>query len=167
MTAAKPLTIAVPAIGVRSKLLYLGQTATGAMQTPAAGRYYNLAGWYKYSPTPGQLGPAVIAGHVDSAKDGPSVFFRLGRLRPHDTIYITRADGSLAVFGVESVHRYAKSQFPSSAVYGNTNRAALRLITCGGAFDRTSHNYVDNIVVYASLLRFTAGPKPTTTVARA
>lgn len=150
-----PLTLAIPAIHVRSSLLKLGVTAKGTMQTPAPGPQYNKAGWYRYSPTPGSLGPAVIAGHVDSAREGPSVFFRLGSLRPGDTITVTRADGSVAFFAVDSVHRYAKDHFPSKLVYGDTNHAALRLITCGGQFDRGSGNYLDNIVVFASLVRAT------------
>lgn len=148
-----PRSIAIPKIGVRSPLLSLGLDPKGAMETPEPGPNYNKAGWYRNSPTPGSLGPAVIAGHVDSAKEGPSVFFRLGSLRPHDTILIARADGTVAVFAVDSVRRYPKSQFPSQFVYGNTDHAALRLITCGGPFDRRNRNYLDNIVVFASLVR--------------
>jgi len=159
MRTSTPVTLAIPAIGVRSSLLRLGQTTKGAMQTPS-GRNYDKAGWYRYSPTPGSLGPAVIAGHVDSAKDGPSVFFRLGSLRRNDPILITRADGSVAAFTVDSINRYAKDRFPSKLVYGDTNRAALRLITCGGVFDRGSGNYVDNIVVFASLLHASSAQQP-------
>lgn len=153
LPASAPLAIAIPAIGVRSPLLHLGQTADGSLEVPAPGRHYDEAAWYRYSPTPGSLGPAVIAGHVDSVAAGPSVFFRLGSLRPRDTVLITRADGTVAVFTVDDVRRYPKSRFPSQLVYGNTNRAALRLITCGGPFDRESGHYLDNIVVLASLVR--------------
>lgn len=153
LTASAPLALAIPAIGVQSPLLHLGLTAEGALEVPTPGPHYNEAGWYRYSPAPGSLGPAVIAGHVDSAAAGPSVFFRLGSLRPRDTVLITRADGSVAVFAVDDVRRYPKSRFPSQLVYGNTNRAALRLITCGGPFDRVSGHYLDNIVVLASLVK--------------
>ena len=160
LPASAPLAIAIPAIGVRSPLLHLGQTADGSLEVPAPGRHYDEAAWYRYSPTPGSLGPAVIAGHVDSVAAGPSVFFRLGSLRPGDTVLITRADGTVAVFTVDDVRRYPKSRFPSQLVYGNTNRAALRLITCGGPFDRESGHYLDNIVVLASLVRASGGGLP-------
>jgi len=151
--AAAPLAITIPAIGVRSPLLYLGLNADGTLAVPAPGPHYNEAGWYRYSPTPGSPGPAVIVGHVDSTAEGPSVFFRLASLRPHDTVLITRVDGTVAVFTVDAVQRYPKQHFPVQLVYSATNRAALRLITCGGRFDRSSGHYVDNVVVLASLVR--------------
>ena len=162
LPASAPLALAIPAIGVQSPLLHLGQTVEGSLEVPAPGPRYNEAGWYRYSPTPGSLGPAVIVGHVDSAEQGPSVFFRLGSLRPHDIVQVTRADGSVAVFAVDDVRRYSKSRFPSQLVYGNTDHAALRLITCGGAFDRDSGHYLDNIVVLASLVRASSAARPTT-----
>ena len=151
MTASVPVRLDIPAIGVKTPLLSLGQTATGAMEVPAPGPHYDEAGWYRYSPTPGTLGPAIITGHVDSAAHGPSVFFRLGDLHPRDSVRVTRADDSVAVFTVDEVRRFSKTSFPSALVYGNTNHAALRLITCGGPFDRASGHYRDNIVVLASL----------------
>ncbi len=162
-----PRSLAIPAIGVRSPLLYLGLDAKGAMETPQPGRDYNKAGWYRHSPSPGALGPAVIAGHVDSAKEGPSVFYRLGSLRRGNEVMVTRADGSVAVFAVTEVRRYPKSRFPSQLVYGNTDHAALRLITCGGPFDRDARNYLDNIVVYATMIRALNVPKPPTPSASA
>jgi hypothetical protein len=146
-----PVSITIPAIGVKSQLLQLGRTSTGALAVPPPGPTYNQAGWYRYSPTPGSLGPAVIAGHVDSAADGPSVFYRLGGLKAKDTIFVLRADGSMAIFVVNEVRRYHKTAFPTALVYGNTNRAALRLITCGGPFDSNTGHYLDNIVILASL----------------
>ncbi len=138
-----------------SPLLRLGLTAKGAMEVPAPGPDYDKAGWYTHSPTPGSLGPAVIVGHVDSATKGPSVFFRLGALRPKDLISVRREDGSTAVFAVDAVRRFHKAAFPSDLVYGNTRHAALRLVTCGGEFDATTGHYLDNIVVLASLVRST------------
>jgi hypothetical protein len=93
----------------------------------------------------------VIVGHVDSAANGPSVFWRLGSLRPRDIVRVTRADGTVAVFAVDDVRRFRKTRFPSQLVYGNTNHAALRLITCGGPLE--GGHYRDNIVVRASLVR--------------
>ena len=155
LPASAPVAISIPAIGVSSRLQSLGQNADGSMQVPARGSpRYNQAGWYRYSPTPGSRGPAVIVGHLDSV-NGPSVFFRLGSLHPHDTVLVRRADGSVAVFAVDQVRRYPKSNFPTQLVYGNTNYAALRLITCGGSIDPVTGHYRDNIVVLASLVRAT------------
>jgi len=89
---------------------------------------------------------------VDSAAAGPSVFFELGRLRPQDEIRVTRADGQVAVFAVDGVRRYPKDHFPTQLVYGNLDYAGLRLLTCGGRFDRSTGHYVDNVVVFASLV---------------
>jgi len=152
-TASAPVAVSIPAIGVRSDLVRLGQLPDGSMEVPTAGPDYDKAGWYKYSPMPGSRGPAVIVGHLDSAADGPSVFFRLGSLRPHDVVRVTRRNGSTVVFEVDTVSRYEKSDFPSRLVYGDTANAALRLITCGGAFDRASGHYEDNVVVMASMVR--------------
>ncbi len=149
--APAPVRLELPSLGVTSSLLQLGQAADGSLEVPAPGPQYDRAGWYRYSPVPGALGPAVIAGHVDSAAAGPSVFFRLSSLRPGDTARVTRADGSVAEFAVDDVRRYPKGQFPTELVYGDTDHAALRLITCGGAF--ANGHYLDNIVVRASLVR--------------
>ncbi|HYN37224.1 MAG TPA: class F sortase [Actinomycetota bacterium] len=152
--SSKPVSIDIPVIDVHSTLQYLGLTAQGTLQVPAPGPHYNEAAWYKYSPTPGSLGPAVISGHVDSVAQGPSVFFILGDLRRGDKVLVTRADGLVAVFRVDGVRRYPKDHFPTLLVYGNTDHAALRLITCGGPFDYATGHYVDNIVVFASLVGF-------------
>jgi Sortase domain len=151
LPSSKPVSIDIPAIGVHSALQYLGLTAQHTLQVPAPGPRYDEAGWYKYSSTPGSLGPAVIVGHVDSAAQGPSVFFNLGVLRPGDNVLVTRADGLIAVFRVDGVRRYSKDHFPTQLVYGKTDHAALRLVTCGGAFDPATGHYLDNIVVFASL----------------
>ena len=146
-----PVHLSVPAIGVSSNLEQIGLTSSGEIQTPPLDRDSH-AYWLKVSPTPGQLGPSVIIGHVDSASYGPAVFFKLGDLRQRDKILVTRADGTVAVFEVEKVVSYLKKDFPTLSVYGNTDHAALRLITCGGDFDSADHNYLSNIVVYASLV---------------
>jgi sortase (surface protein transpeptidase) len=155
LKTSAPVSISIPAIGVQSDLLHLGRSANGALEVPPPGPTYNMAGWYRYSPTPGALGPSVIAGHVDSAADGPSVFYRLGGLHAGDEVKVTRADGRIATFKVSDVRRYEKTAFPTALVYGNTNRAALRLITCGGPFDTATGHYADNIVVWASLVSAT------------
>jgi hypothetical protein len=146
-----PVALTIPAIGVRTVLQRVGQASDGSLEVPAPGPHYDEPGWYRFSPTPGALGPSVIVGHVDSAANGPSVFWRLASLRPRDLVRIKRADGSLAVFAVDEVRRFRKTQFPARLVYGNTDHAALRLITCGGPLE--AGHYRDNVVVLASLIR--------------
>lgn len=148
---SEPNAIDIPAIGVHSEMQQVGLTAEHTMEVPAPGPYYDHAAWYKHSVTPGAVGPSVIVGHVDSASGGPSVFFDLGELRPGDEVLVTRSDGTVAIFEVDAVGQYSKDDFPTELVYGDTDHAALRLITCGGAFDRGERSYVDNIVVFASL----------------
>jgi len=145
-----PVSVHIPAIGVNSTLLHLGLNADGTIQVPSIRTNSGRAAWYKYSATPGQIGSSVIEGHVDSVK-GPAVFFRLGALRPGDTIDVRLADGVTAVFRVTGVREYAKSRFPAKAIYGSTGFAALRLITCGGAFDDATGHYLGSTVVFASL----------------
>jgi hypothetical protein len=140
-----PVTLTIPAIGVQTRLIHLGLTAAGALQVPSTTA---VAGWYTGSPRPGAIGPAVIAGHIDSHV-GPGVFFHLSQLRPGDQVFVRRADGTLAVFRVTAVRSYAKDRFPTLAVYGPTPDAELRLITCGGTFDPQLRSYLSNTVVYA------------------
>jgi hypothetical protein len=146
-----PVTVHIPAIGVTSELLHLGIGADGAIQVPSLYTEAGEAAWYKYSVTPGQIGASVIEGHVDSYQ-GPAVFFRLGALRPGDTVDVTLADRVTAVFRVTGVRQYLKSTFPANVIYAATAYAALRLITCGGAFDYATGHYLSSTVVYASLI---------------
>lgn len=148
---SRPVSIRIPSINVMSPVNRLGLDADGSLQVPAVGPHYNEAAWYDGSPTPGQRGPAVIEGHVDSVAQGPSVFFRLGALSPGDKVYVTRADHRVVVFTVHAVRRYSKSAFPRLLVYGNTADAQLRLITCGGSFDASTGHYRDNVVAFAHL----------------
>lgn len=147
-----PVAISVRDLKIRSAVRPIGQNPDGTIAVPQPGPHYDEAAWYTGSPTPGQVGPAVIEGHVDSAAQGPSIFYRLGALTPGKRIEVTRADRSVATFVVDGVRRYPKDRFPTIAVYGNTDRAALRLITCGGSFDRARGHYRDNIVVFAHLI---------------
>ena len=147
-----PVSIGIPAIGVHSVLLRLGVKPDGAMQVPPLLHGPSAAAWYEYSVTPGQIGTSVIEGHVDSDQ-GPAVFFRLGALRPGDLVNVRLADGITAVFRVTGVRQYLKSRYPAEAVYRDATRfAALRLITCGGAFDYATSQYLSSTVVYAFLV---------------
>ena len=145
-----PVSVDIPAIGVSSPLLDLGLNPDGTIEVPSVVTSAGEAAWYKYSATPGQVGVSVIEGHVDSYQ-GPAVFYRLGALQPGDTIDVTLADGITAIFRVTGVREYAKSNFPADAIYGTTNYAALRLITCGGVFDYATGHYLSSTVVFASL----------------
>jgi LPXTG-site transpeptidase (sortase) family protein len=144
---AQPVLLTIPAIGVRSKLVDLGLNSNGTLQVPASTA---VAGWYSGSPPPGEVGAAVIVGHVDS-RAGLGVFFWLRTLRPGDRVYISRSDGTMVVYTVTSIRTYAKDQFPTVAVYGPVPDAELRLITCGGTFDRSLDSYLNNVVVFAQL----------------
>lgn len=112
---------------------------------------YISVGWYKYSKTPGEIGPAIVLGHVDSY-EGPAVFFRLKELVVGDDIYVDRADGSTAHFKVDAVETYKQAEFPTAVVYGETNYSALRLITCTGVYNHGTLEYSHNLVVFASLI---------------
>lgn len=148
---SKPTSIDIPVIGVHSALQSLGLNADGTVEVPS-GALFDVAAWYRYSVDPGSIGPSVILGHIDSGHYGASVFFKLGDLRPGDHVFVTRHDGVKAIFEVTGVRRYPKTRFPTRLVYGKTKNAALRLITCGGAFDSSTGHYLDNTIVFASLI---------------
>jgi sortase (surface protein transpeptidase) len=141
-----PVSLTIPDIGVSTSLVHLGLTSNGALQVPPTTA---VAGWYTGSPRPGAVGPAIIAGHIDSHL-GPGVFYRLSQLQRGDRVYVRRADGTLAVFKVTAVQQYPKDNFPTAAVYGATPTPELRLITCGGTFDYSTGHYLSNTVVYAT-----------------
>jgi hypothetical protein len=146
---SRPVYLTIPAIGVHTRLVRLGLTAQGTLQVPGS---TSVAGWYTGGPRPGQVGPAVIAGHIDSYR-GPGVFFRLRLLRAGDRVYVRRADGTLTVFRVYAAYSYAKDRFPTRRVYGPAPGPELRLITCGGTFDPATGSYLRNVVVYAAQAR--------------
>ena len=145
---ARPVSLTIPAIGVRTGLVHLGLTSSGELQVPSS---TTVAGWYTGSARPGATGAAVIVGHIDSLKL-PGIFFRLRQLHAGNRVYVRRADGTLAVFRVTAVRSYPKARFPTLAVYGPVPDAELRLITCGGAFDVATGHYLSNVIVYATLV---------------
>ncbi|MDI6097085.1 class F sortase [Actinoplanes sp. NEAU-A12] len=148
MAKSVPVRLEIPAIGVDAEVMSLGLQADGTLQVPPL-RGDAPAGWYRHSPTPGEVGASVLAGHVDSARDGPAVFYRLREVRPGDPIAVRRTDGTVARFLVTRVASYPKRDFPSQEVYAAVDRPALRLITCGGVFDRGEGSYRSNVVVFA------------------
>lgn len=154
MQFAQPVTISAPSVGIESPLVTVGKTATGSIDTPQ-GVDFDKAAWYRDSPAPGQYGASVIVGHVDSYQNdnAASVFYSLSKLKPGDTVNITRADKTTAVFEVYALREYGRQSVPANQVYSaHTNNAELRLITCSGSFDTKSGEYSDNTVVFASLI---------------
>ena len=148
MSGSAPVGLSIPRIGVRAdNIVDLGLADDGTIEVPQDA---SAPGWFTPGPSPGQLGPAVIAGHVDSTT-GPAVFYRLGELRPGDRVQVARQDGSTAVFRVDKVETYEKKAFPTRAVYGTTHHAELRLITCSGEYDSET-GYLSNTVAYAHLV---------------
>jgi sortase (surface protein transpeptidase) len=149
--APPPRRIMIRAIGVSAPVVSLGLNPDGTMQVPD-----NTvdAGWFRPGPEPGERGPAVIAGHVDSTS-GPGVFYRLSGLRRGDLIRIRRTDGSVVHFRVQGLERWPKTSFPTRRVFSRTHGSTLRLITCSGSFDSSTGHYTDNTIVYAARVRAT------------
>jgi sortase (surface protein transpeptidase) len=149
LPASQPVSISIPSIGVKSEVFPIGKNPDGTLAVPSGARL-NLAAWYENSPTPGQPGPSVIEGHVDSV-EGPSVFFRLGDIRPGDTISVRREDGTTVEFTVNAVRDFPKAEFPTKLVYGgDLGTPTLRLITCSD-FDPSIGHHTGNEVVFAHL----------------
>ncbi|MFC0439123.1 class F sortase [Kutzneria buriramensis] len=149
LAASTPVSVDIPKIGAHSSLVPLGLNADQTIEVPPVSTPMQ-AGWYKEGPTPGEIGPAVILGHVDGNKQA-GIFFRLHELAAGDKISVARQDKTTATFTVQKVELAPKANFPTDAVYGNTSTADLRVITCGGAFDSEAHSYVDNVIVFATL----------------
>lgn len=142
---ALPVRLRVPSVGIDTTLDRLGLAADGSIAAPSR---WHVAGWYERGPRPGQAGPSVIVGHVDS-RSGPAVFFRLADLRAGAAVYVDRADGSSVRFRVTGHLQVPKNRFPAHLVYSPTLAASLRLMTCAGTFDASTGHYRDNIVVSA------------------
>ena len=147
-SSSDPAFVDIPAIGATSTVEELGTLLDGRLETPVD---FMKVGWWAGGTVPGQKGPAVLAGHLDSYQ-GPAIFARLNLLKTGDRVTVARRDGIVLHFAVTRVDRYPKDLFPAAQVYGPTDQAELRLITCGGRFDRGAHSYTDNTVVYARLV---------------
>lgn len=146
---ARPTRIKIPKIKVNAPIGAVTVSKKGVLGTPPLSKP-NRTGWYKHSPVPGETGPAIINGHV-TTRSGPAVFDRLRELAKGDHIYVYRSDGKVTRFTVSGIEQASKNAFPTKRVYGNTSNAQIRLITCGGVYNKTTHHYTDNIVVYATL----------------
>ncbi|MBA3757414.1 class F sortase [Candidatus Saccharibacteria bacterium] len=145
---SEPTRVRIARLEINTTLMPVGRNSDGTMEVPTR---YDIAGWYNLAPTPGERGPAIIVGHVDSPR-GPAIFWRLRELTPGDIVEVDRADGTTVKFKVDSVQQYPQASFPTQEVYGNIDNAGIRLITCGGVFDRNIHKYSHNTVVFGSML---------------
>lgn len=143
-----PVRVRIPSIDVDAAVIDLAKDDQGALEVPSD---FELTGWYTGRSVPGDMGPSVVVGHVDS-KEGPAVFFRLRDLEPGDLVQIDRSDGTVATFRVSEKMLVDKDEFPTSMVYGATARPTLRLVTCGGDFNRSAGSYLGNVIVFAEHL---------------
>lgn len=146
---SRPVSVSIPAIEVQLPLIELGLQSDGTLAVPS-GAQVGKGAWFTGSPVPGGNGPAVIEAHVTTAT-GKGPFFRLASLTDGDRASVRLSDGRWVAFTVYRVARYPKNSFPTGDVYGNTAGPELRLITCGGEFDRSTGHFDDNTVVYARL----------------
>ncbi|MEV7473720.1 class F sortase [Pseudarthrobacter oxydans] len=150
LSRSEPVVLEIPAIGVRTDLLKLGLRENGSLEVPQDSGSGAPASWYNGSPTPGERGPSVMLGHVNSPSGRGGVFADLRKLTPGAEINVSRTDGSIAVFTVDRGALYSKNDFPTLEVYGNTAGPELRLITCDG-YDPATGLFDDNYVIYAKL----------------
>ncbi|MEO5875387.1 MAG: class F sortase [Streptosporangiaceae bacterium] len=161
LTASRPVRLQIPTASVDAGIAAMGDTADGGVQVPPFGRSHE-AGWYEHSVMPGTRGSSVIVGHYDDDRGG-AVFAKVGAIRRHDPIRVIRADGSVAHFQVDALEQVSKALFPGRRVFGDVGYAGLRLVTCGGAFNRITRHFRDNVIIYAHLVRSSpprqAGPR--------
>lgn len=149
LARSEPAEVSIPRIEATSSLVELGLNDDETVQVPPVDQPMQ-AGWYRFGVTPGENGPAVILGHVDGGGQ-PGIFHRLKDVQAGDEVLVRRGDGRTAVFTVSRTEQVPKSEFPTEAVYGQSDGPELRLVTCGGTFDKQKRSYVDNVIVYATL----------------
>ncbi|MFC1421106.1 class F sortase [Streptacidiphilus cavernicola] len=156
LARSTPITLALPSIGLTAPLLGLGTDSKGVPELPPFSEP-GTAGWLRDSATPGATGTAVLVGHVDT-RTGPAVFWNLSAVKPGAAVRVTRLDGSTALFTVDAVRLFARATFPAAQIYAPARDAQLRIITCGGVFDRKRAEYTGNVVLFAHL----SGVRPAT-----
>ncbi|MFF1919163.1 class F sortase [Streptomyces sp. NPDC058221] len=149
LPASRPVRIDIPELRVSAPLVDLTLDSAGKLGVPDPAER-NLAGWYRDGVTPGSPGNAIVVAHVDTPT-GPAAFAGLDTLRPGARVDVRRADRRVATFRIYAIDEYEKSDFPSTRVYGPTKDAQLRLLTCGGTYDRSAGGYQSNVVAFARL----------------
>lgn len=149
LEASEPTSLEIPSIGVRSThFVPLSIQRNGTISVPGTAQEVGL---YDGGPTPGQLGPSVLAAHVDTPSGVPGIFHELRRVKVGDVVKVSRKDGSHLSFTVDRVQAFEKTQFPTELVYrGDFTKAEIRLVTCGGPTD-SRNEYRDNVVVFGHL----------------
>jgi len=153
LAGSPPVRVEIPAVGVTAAVGPLGLNRDGTLEVP---RDFSRAGWYTGRPTPGEAGPAIIAGHRSSRRS-PAAFWKLPEVQPGQEIVVTRADGRRLFFVVDRLEQHRKAAFPTDEVYGATPETALRLITCGGPFEPAlGDHYRDNVIVFAHMTGWAA-----------
>lgn len=150
LAASTPTRVIVPSISAESTLVPTGLQSDGSLEVPPLSSPMQ-ASWFDQSPTPGEVGPSVILGHING-NGRPGIFANLSKVVAGAQVLVDRGDGQRAVFQVSKVDTIPKSSFPTDAVYNDTPNPQLRLITCGGDYDRANHNYLANVIVYADLV---------------
>ncbi|WP_229370681.1 class F sortase [Umezawaea beigongshangensis] len=148
--AAEPAELRIPSLDVRSSLVPLGLNPDQTVQVPPVEQPLQ-AGWFRGAPAPGATGPAIVLGHVDG-NDQPGIFHRLHELREGDRVEVSAVNGTTVGFAVREVRRVPKAEFPTEDVYGDTTGPEIRLITCGGVFDHAAGSYLDNVIVFGTMI---------------
>jgi Sortase domain len=156
LSRSRPVRVDIARLDVHADVVKVGVTPRGSLEVPPLDRAMSV-GWYRLGPAPGEPGAAVVLGHVDAESVGPAVFYRLGELEPGDTLSVTRADGSRAIFTVTGGASYPKDQLPYGRIFADLDYPVLRLVTCGGRFDERKRTWENNLVVYAVLTDSHAG----------
>ncbi|WP_083958588.1 class F sortase [Herbidospora mongoliensis] len=146
---SSPKRLIIKRLNIDAPIRSVGLDKNGAIEPPPLANT-NLAGWYRNGPTPGSAGPATIVGHRDTT-NAPAVFNRLAEMKYGDTVEVVRQDGTVAIYTVGGIEQADKTTFPTERVYGDSDMAELRLITCGGTYNRSTRHYVDNVIVYATM----------------
>ncbi|WP_372351479.1 class F sortase [Streptomyces sp. KL116D] len=157
--AAKPQRIDVSALSIQAPVVARGLDGGGAIDPPPYDQA-GVVGWYGQGAQPGEKGTSLFVGHVDT-ETRPAVFYHLSEAKPGDSVRVVRDDGSVAEFTVDDVQVFSREAFDPHEAYGphHSDRAELRLITCGGTFDKASRTYTANVVVSAYLSGISEAPK--------
>ena len=150
LASSTPTRVIVPSISAESSLVATGVKEDGSLAVPPVSQPMQ-ASWFNESPTPGEVGPSVVLGHVNGGGQ-PGIFANLKDVVAGAQVFIDRADGQRAVFEVSRVETIPKDSFPTDAVYNDTANPQLRLITCGGDYDRGARSYLSNVIVYADFV---------------